>query len=174
MPDNPGRSAHRSARSRRIAWATTPPAPRMSRARQAVAIRPQTVGHLRPASKSIPSDVSHDTTLPTRRRREGCRCRAMIPRGAGVRRVTSAYGRYSPAGGCGADEVRVEPSPPSWRGLRERRRRRRFSTLVGQPSPPRSSRGSRSSRVPPREALAAAPPPSPGRRRVSLTSPSET
>ena len=26
----------------------------------------------------------------------------------------------------GRDEVRVEPSPPSWRGLRERRRRRRF------------------------------------------------
>lgn len=96
------------------------------------------------------------------------------PDAIGVRRVKSARGRYSPASGCGAAEDGVEPSPPFWRGLRERRRRRRFWPWSAEPSPPRSSRGSRSSRAAPREALAAAPPPSPGRRRVTLTSPSET
>ena len=96
------------------------------------------------------------------------------PDAFGVGQVKSVCGRYSPVGGCGADEFWVEPSPPSWRGLRERRRRRRFWPWSAEPSPPRSSRDSRSSRAAPCAALAAAPPPSPGRRRVTLTSPSET
>lgn len=35
------------------------------------------------------------------------------PDAFGVRQVKSVCGRYSPVGGCGADEFWVEPSPPS-------------------------------------------------------------